>query len=661
MARLTRDPTRTRFLKAAPVAVVIACAAGVADAKRMALVVGNSEYDAVYSLKNAAKDAKDVAGKLKSLGFEVTLLTDTGDAAFRDQLETFASQAEGDYVESALFYFSGHAFQLDGVNYLVPKDAVLSSAEAIRTATWRLDEIVNRLESRNRSTLIFLDACRNNPLPESARGNSSEGLAKLETGSGTFVAFATQPNNVTADGAGDNSPFTEALLTHLATEGISISDLMIRVRNAVEDATFSRQTPWDQSSLRAQFYFKPRNEKAMLSQADYEMLAGLDEETRNRLLDLMGAERIDVDTDRVDDMEVAIQVVAYTEDIEDPVSAEEDGGGMVITGVTDDALEKIIEGKMQADESGDEGGFVITSVLSTSAPEIAGPATGAAVAADEGTVVATAEGTAADTATEAATVVAAAPSTDAASESPDVQSAQTSSDAVMVSTLSVGAAQLRAPSSEEEAVLAGISPDAPAAADRPALTAELVPGAASSNVRVAQSELVLAALSPTRAVDVVATRATILGQEPDEGDLQIVGVAEPSWPQLEGRALAREVQTELSRLGCYRMKVDGAFGRGSKLSLVRYYGNRGIAADTLEPTNALLQVLRAEPQVVCENTTEIADRRVATVSTRVATARKKVQTSAVVERKQRLSTGTTRTNSKGETVNTSRIRPGAFR
>ena len=172
----------------------------------MALVVGNSEYDAVYSLKNAAKDAKDVAGKLKSLGFEVTLLTDTGDAAFRDQLETFASQAEGDDVESALFYFSGHAFQLDGVNYLVPKDAVLSSAEAIRTATWRLDEIVNRLESRNRSTLIFLDACRNNPFTAEAKGRSlgsaARGLAKVDAGIGSYIAFSTQPGNVAFDGAG---------------------------------------------------------------------------------------------------------------------------------------------------------------------------------------------------------------------------------------------------------------------------------------------------------------------------------------------------------------------------------------------------------------------------------------------------------------------------
>jgi uncharacterized caspase-like protein len=598
-----RDSSFKRFLKAAPMAVILAASASAADAKRLALVVGNSEYDAVYSLKNAARDAQDVASQLKRLGFEVTLLTDTGDAAFRTELDAFATRAEADDVESTLFYFSGHAFQLDGVNYLVPKDAVLSSAEVIKSATWRLDEIVSRLEDRDRSTLIFLDACRNNPLPENARGNSGEGLAKLQTGSGTFVAFATQPNNVTADGAGDNSPFTEALIDHLGTEGISISDLMIRVRNEVEDATFGRQTPWDQSSLRAQFYFKPQNEKAALSQADYEMLAALDPETRNRLLSLMGAERIDFDEDKVDDMEVAIQVASLTNDM--PVaqpgtddSAEE--GGFVITGIGDDQLTEIVKAQKAARDNGDDGGFVITAIP-TAAPVDAAPD--------------------ADTAAPETLVAEADPAT---------------------TTLPAQAA------------------------DQPILTAELVPGADTGPSDEVDenglSELLLASLSPARAVEVFSAPNHLQGQEPDDADLQIVGVSAPSWPKLEGRDLAKAVQTELSRLGCYRMVVDGAFGRGSKLSLVRYYGNKGVAAETLEPTNGLLQVLRAEPSVVCQNTTEIEDRRVAAISTRVSAVRKEVSApAAVVVQKQRLSTGTTRVNSAGQEVTTTRIRPGGFR
>ena len=56
----------------------------------------------------------------------------------------------------------------------------------------------------------------------------------------------------------DSSPFTAALLAHINQPGQSLSDLMIEVRNAVETATGGKQTPWEQSSLRSQFYFVPQ-------------------------------------------------------------------------------------------------------------------------------------------------------------------------------------------------------------------------------------------------------------------------------------------------------------------------------------------------------------------------------------------------------------------
>ena len=98
---------------------------------------------------------------------------------------------------------------------------------------------------------MFLDACRNNPV----RDSGSNGLAQVEVGENTFVAFATQPGNVTVDGAGENSPFTTALLKNVEIPGLSISDMMIRVRNETEALTVGRQVPWDQSNLREQFYF----------------------------------------------------------------------------------------------------------------------------------------------------------------------------------------------------------------------------------------------------------------------------------------------------------------------------------------------------------------------------------------------------------------------
>lgn len=252
------------------------------DGRRLALVVGNSDYQSIYSLKNAAHDAQMIAETLERLGFEVTALENASREEFHAAVERISRDAEG--AEATLFYFAGHGFQLGGANYLVPSDAALQSREAIPEETLRLDWVISRLQARNRQTLIFLDACRNNPLPASTRGEANlDGLAQIETGSGTFVAFATQPGNVTFDGEGDNGYFASALLEHIEEPGISISDMMIRVRNTVEETTLHRQTPWDQSSLRSQFYFSPQGEGgSALTDEDRELLLSLDPELRKK-------------------------------------------------------------------------------------------------------------------------------------------------------------------------------------------------------------------------------------------------------------------------------------------------------------------------------------------------------------------------------------------
>ena len=201
---------------------------------RVALIVGNSDYETIAPLKNPQNDANAVGKALSNLGFDVTLLTDVTSEKFWLQLEEFIKKAEN--AETTLFYYSGHAFQLEGANYLVPVNAQLKSRQAIFDETWSLDGIIKRLQARDRQTLIFLDACRDSPLPQNMTANGG-GLARLNTGIGTFVAFATEPGAVTYDGQGDNSPFTTALLNHLETPSISISDMMIRVRNEVEERT----------------------------------------------------------------------------------------------------------------------------------------------------------------------------------------------------------------------------------------------------------------------------------------------------------------------------------------------------------------------------------------------------------------------------------------
>ncbi len=271
--------------------VFLAAGLDAAEARRLALVVGNADYAAAPDLKNPVSDARAVAATLERLGFEVTLLTDVPIAEFWPKVDSFAVEAQT--AEATVFYYAGHAFQMQGQNYLLPTDASLASRDTLRSETWNLDGVIARLQDRKRQTLVFLDACRNDPLPAALRGSgAADGLARLQTGVGTFVAFATEPGAVTYDGAGDapNSPFATALLKNLEVEGQSISDLMIKVRNDVAETTGGRQTPWDQSSLRDQFYFKAATEtKQELTAADYELLAQLSPEDRTQFLELLKA------------------------------------------------------------------------------------------------------------------------------------------------------------------------------------------------------------------------------------------------------------------------------------------------------------------------------------------------------------------------------------
>lgn len=226
------------------------------EGRRVALVVGNSTYQSLYSLKNAVNDSTAIAVILRRLGFDVIEVSDITKTKFEKALDDFTKAAIG--AESTVFYYSGHGFQLGGTNYLVPVDAKLNNRKTILQETLRLNDVIEAVQDQDRQTLLFLDACRNNPLPKSIRDSEMpDGLAQLEVGTGIYIAFATQPGNITRDGAGNNSPFAAALIQHMETPGISVSDMMIRVRNSVAVATLQTQIPWDQSSLRAQFYFSP--------------------------------------------------------------------------------------------------------------------------------------------------------------------------------------------------------------------------------------------------------------------------------------------------------------------------------------------------------------------------------------------------------------------
>jgi len=220
---------------------------------RVALVVGEGGYRSVPELANPPNDARDVADALKALGFAVTLGVDLDQARMQRAIDDFARSAAT--ADVSLFYYGGHGLQVAAHNYLIPIDAQLRSVDDIDKRTIRLDGVLEGLAKASGIHLVFLDACRNNPLKDLNVALRASGLARVGDAAGFMIAFATQPDNVAYDGAGRNSPFARALLGHVAAPGIDVSSMMIAVRRDVIAATGGAQIPWENSSLTRQFYF----------------------------------------------------------------------------------------------------------------------------------------------------------------------------------------------------------------------------------------------------------------------------------------------------------------------------------------------------------------------------------------------------------------------
>ena len=227
--------------------------------RRVALVIGNSNYVDATPLNNALNDANDIADALRRLKFDVVLGTDLDRSQTFEVLKEFNRKLVG--ADTAVLYYAGHALQVGGINFIAPIDTVLEHEVDLELETISMDLIRRQMERSAKTLLLFLDACRDNPLSRRfARKNRStsagRGLAKPEiTSEGTFIAFSTQPGNVALDGTGRNSPFTKALLNHIEKPGIDISALMIDVRADVYEATNKSQLPWTNSGLLGRFYF----------------------------------------------------------------------------------------------------------------------------------------------------------------------------------------------------------------------------------------------------------------------------------------------------------------------------------------------------------------------------------------------------------------------
>jgi len=224
---------------------------------KVALVIGNSAYADVSALDNPVPDAELMAKKLETLGFDVTLITDSSLRDLKSGISEFGKKLRaGGKETTGLFYFAGHGVQSYGSNYLLPVDTELNDAADLDLEAIEASSILRQMFSaKNKTNIVILDACRNNPfdhIPEFG----DNGLAEMKAPTGTFLSYATAPGAVALDGSGTNSPFTQALADEMSTPGVPIEQVFKQVRIRVLEQTEGLQTPWDTSSLTSQFYFK---------------------------------------------------------------------------------------------------------------------------------------------------------------------------------------------------------------------------------------------------------------------------------------------------------------------------------------------------------------------------------------------------------------------
>jgi len=245
------------------------------EQSRIALVIGNADYQFISQLKNPVNDAKGMSKVLEDLGFHVIHEENANRQAMEKAVNTFKQNLEMEQSKGkqtvALFYYSGHGTQYGDENYLLPVAIDTESSNNLDTIfssdTIALSDVITGMEkAKANMQIVVLDACRDNPFKNDgfkvASKSIGKGLAWIDNTNsdsfapqGSFIAYATAPNAVAYDEGRYNSPYTKHLLKRIREEGVSIETLFKEVRNAVIEEMGGRQIPWESSSLKSDFYF----------------------------------------------------------------------------------------------------------------------------------------------------------------------------------------------------------------------------------------------------------------------------------------------------------------------------------------------------------------------------------------------------------------------
>ncbi|MFB9151301.1 caspase family protein [Roseovarius ramblicola] len=528
---------RAMILGAALIALALGAGAARAEGPRMALVVGNADYDALAAMPQAARGARDIAALLERQEFEVSLLLNSDRATFSAAFDSFASRAAD--AGMVLFYFAGHGLRADGVNRLAAIDLVLDDPGTAATAGLALAPLIDRLASGTRPAVIVLDAARRFDLAPPVAARVAPGLGVPAPAREAMVVMATQPGSLVPGETG--AGFTLELGDALTAPGQPLEPLLQDLAARVSAASNGRQAPWVRSSLSEPLFLRPFRP----DEEDFARLAAMPEAQQTFLLDIWRDQGA-----RLDPEVIARHLGA-------PGDGDGDGDGDGNRAGTDAAA-------AAPEDAGDTAAPAVPrftfDFIEDEEQEAAPPAAAAAVAAPPAPVAPVRAARARPAPAAPATSGAALPPPETpAPETPVPAAVPDTPGAVTVAALTARAAQ-----------------NSPAVADTPI-----------ARIGASQDSLVLASLDPGRALRPAPGRGQrIIGEDvtdrffaPDD--------------------LPRAVQTELARLGCYRAGVDGIWGNGSRGALREYIARSGADLDARNPTEAVWRHLKSATGTVC--------------------------------------------------------------
>jgi len=227
---------------------------------RVALVIGVQSYTSVAPLKNSLNDARDLSAALKKKGFHVIESFDPkSKKEMQDVIRKYYELVQTNPSIEGLFYYSGHAMQVDGVNYLMPANSSPALKADLDDQCLRMDYLLDVFaQAGNALNIIIMDACRNNPFRGFSR-SSDQGLSQVYPPKGSYLVYATSPGSVASDGDGRNGLFTSKLLKYMKEPELNLEQMFKLVAREVQQDSDDRQLPWINSSYTGDFYFNKVN------------------------------------------------------------------------------------------------------------------------------------------------------------------------------------------------------------------------------------------------------------------------------------------------------------------------------------------------------------------------------------------------------------------